>query len=722
MTLEAFQWHAGHLVAWYYHGLELLAIVVAVIILLSSLDDLFIDAWFWVREVYRRFTVKRVYTPLTVEQLKARAEQPIAIMVPAWLEYDVIAAMIENMVSVLDYRSYMVFVGTYQNDAQTINEVERMRRRYKQLRRVEVPHDGPTCKADCLNWVIQAIFKHERDHNMEFAGVVLHDSEDVLHPLELRFYNYLLPRKDMIQLPVASLERNWFELVAGTYMDEFAEWHGKDLVVRESLAGTVPSAGVGTCFSRRALLALAAETGNQPFNTESLTEDYDVGARLGRMGMQSIFARFPVQFSMRRKSWFGFGPEREFTLTMPLCVREFFPDTFRTAYRQRARWALGIGLQGWKQTGWTGGPANRYLLARDRKGIVTAFVGILAYALIVQFLLFAVADQFGWMPELIASPLSKYPWLGTLLWFNAIALVLRVVQRVYFVTQLYGWEHGVLSVPRMIVGNFINFMAVSRAWKMFLTHLISGKRLAWDKTMHDFPSEDGFTGRRHRLGELLVMWQAIGQENLDAALQDPLARQAPLGRVLMSKGWLDEETLAEAIAFQADLERGALNLEQLRAHAGMLPLETVVRHRVLPHGEDAAGCAVLLVASPLQDAVLAEVAAQLQREVAQRIVREGEIAMGLRQLRGMHVVPAVTAEPRVDTATPARGVPLLGDLLIERGHVLRAAFDAALREYSPHHDGRIGDYMVNRGVISPDALDNVIKEQHRMGGALAAAV
>ena len=132
-----------------------------------------------------------------------------------------------------------------------------MRRRYKQLRRVEVPHDGPTCKADCLNWVIQAIFLHEQQAGIEFAGVILHDSEDVLHPLELKFFNYLLPRKDMIQLPVASLEREWYELVAGVYMDEFAEWHAKDLVVRESVTGTVPSAGVGTCFSRRALLALA---------------------------------------------------------------------------------------------------------------------------------------------------------------------------------------------------------------------------------------------------------------------------------------------------------------------------------------------------------------------------------------------------------------------------------------------------------------------------------
>jgi adsorption protein B len=147
--------------AQYYRVLEYIAAATAVIILISSLDDLFIDAWYWTREIYRKLTVKRDvnYKPLTAEVLREQPQKPLAIMVPAWLEYDVIAQMIENMVSVLDYRSYVVFVGTYINDKETIHEVERMRRRYRQLKRVEVPHAGPTCKADCLNWLIQAIFK-----------------------------------------------------------------------------------------------------------------------------------------------------------------------------------------------------------------------------------------------------------------------------------------------------------------------------------------------------------------------------------------------------------------------------------------------------------------------------------------------------------------------------------------------------------------------------------
>ncbi|EFF76459.1 glycosyl transferase family protein [Achromobacter piechaudii] len=539
-----------YFIADYYRGLEVVTAIVGVIILLSSLDDLFIDGWFWLRELRRSLTIKRRYAALTAEQLRAKPEQPLAIMVPAWLEYDVISSMLETMVSTLEYKDYMIFAGTYQNDQRTIDEVERMRRRYRKLIRVEVPHDGPTCKADCLNWIVQAIFAQNAKQPVPFAGVILHDSEDVLHPLELKYYNYLLPRIDFIQLPVTSLERHWHELVAGTYMDEFAEWHTKDLVVRESLSKMVPSAGVGTCFSRRALEQLAEETNNQPFNTDTLTEDYDIGARLAQRGMKQIFGKFEVEYVTRRRAWFGLGREKVSTVRMPLGVREYFPNTFRTAYRQKARWTLGIGLQGWQQVGWTGSLANRYLLFRDRKGLVTSFVAILAYVLLANFFVFFLADKFGWWKVYYPSYFRPGGWLVTLMWLNAIALLLRVVQRAYFVGRMYGWEHAVLSIPRMIVGNFINAMAAARAWRLFIAHLVTGKRLAWDKTMHDFPSTDQLSQQRQRLGELLLSWQAIDQDTLARALEIQAREKKPLGQILTEQGWLDEGTLNEAIDFQ----------------------------------------------------------------------------------------------------------------------------------------------------------------------------
>lgn len=690
----------------YYAALEAVAAAVAVLILISSLDDLFIDIWYWVRESWRTLTVKkrREYRPLTQQDLLQRPEQPLAIMVPAWAEYDVIAQMVENMIDVLDYREYIVFVGTYPNDAETIAEVERMRRRYKRLRRVEVPHAGPTSKADCLNWLILSIFDYEKRHDIEFAGVILHDSEDVLHPMELRFFNYLLPRKDMIQLPVTSLDREWYELIAGVYMDEFAEWHAKDLVVRESVSGMVPSAGVGTCFSRKALLALSAATNNQPFNTDSLTEDYDVGARLAAMGMHSIFARFPVQFRVRRPSWFGWGPVRESTQSMALCVREYFPDNFRASYRQKARWVLGIGLQSWETLGWRGSLATKYLLARDRKGIVTSFVSIIAYIIFLQLLLFWVLKMTGLWQTQFPTIFQAGTWQMNIALITTAALASRVVQRFYFVNKLYGWEHALMSIPRMVVGNMINFMATARAWRMFLLYLLFGKRMVWDKTMHDFPSASQLVQTRKRLGELLTTWQAVEPERLEEALQQQQGgRQQPLGRILVSQGWLDDETLAEAIAFQGDLARAVIDVDYLQAGVFPLSVEACVQWRLLPLPRSTADTLSVAVANPLSEAEQAQLLHDVHASaVEQSIARESEINAGLRLISGETY--------RIDA------VPLLGDLLVEMRLIARDQFERVLDEYKPQRDGRIGDYLVKHGVATEAAIAEAVREQHRRSG------
>jgi adsorption protein B len=689
--MEAFSWADG--LAAYHRQLEWATAVVAIIVLLSSIDDLFIDAWFWVRAVWRRLRVQPRYKPLTAEQLRARPEQPIAIMVPAWQEYDVIASMIENMVATLEYRNFMVFVGTYPNDSRTIDEVERMRRRYKQLVRVEVPHDGPTCKADCLNWIIQAILATSQKRDIEFAGVVLHDSEDVLHPLELKYYNYLLPRIDFVQLPVTSLERGWFEWIAGVYMDEFAEWHAKDLVVRESMSGMVPSAGVGTCFSWKAMQALARETNNQPFNTDTLTEDYDVGARLARMGMKQIFGKFPVEYEVQRQHWFGLAGAKKLTLTMPLGVREFFPNTFRTAYRQKARWTLGIGLQGWQQVGWAGSLGVKYLLFRDRKGLVTSFVSIAAYLIFANYMLLWLLSATGWWSAYLPPILPLDGWLGVVIGLNAVALLLRAGQRAYFVGRIYGWEHALLSIPRMVVGNVVNAAAAARAWRLFLMNKLWGQPLVWDKTMHDFPSADQLSLQRHRLGDLLMKWQAIETPQLDEALAlQSQGKGVPLGRILVHKGWLDEETLAEALAYQADLPRIDLALVGWKPGAGDFHVDQSIRLRALPVGDEPAGSVHLAVAAPLSREALAQLQALGYATVKQSIARESDIAQGLRLLRGV-----------ADQGALVRA-PLLGDVLVEHGLIAREDFEQALAGYRSDTDGLIGEYLVSCGVLSRDAL------------------
>lgn len=169
----------------YLYAINIVAIVTAIVILVSTLDDLTLDACYWWFELGRILRREKAQT-VDIGMLRALEERHLALMVPAWKEYDVIAKMIENTLATLEYERYVIFVGTYRNDAETTSEVERMVRRYPgRVTRATVRNDGPTCKADCLNWIIEAILRYEEVHHIRFAGVVMHDCEDVIHPVEL---------------------------------------------------------------------------------------------------------------------------------------------------------------------------------------------------------------------------------------------------------------------------------------------------------------------------------------------------------------------------------------------------------------------------------------------------------------------------------------------------------------------------------------------------------
>jgi len=682
------------LLANYVRGLEWATLVCSIIILLSSLDDAFIDAYYWVRKAYRFvYLHARRHKPLPISALVAKPEQPIAIMVPAWREDAVIGQMIENTVATLEYSNFRIFCGTYPNDPATGEIVDRMARRYRQVVHVRVPHDGPTCKADCLNWIIQAIFLTEETQGITFAGVVLHDSEDVIHPLELKLFNYLLPRKDLIQLPVLSLDRPLRQLVGGTYLDDFAEWHSKDLVVRESLLGEVPSAGVGTCFSHRAMRALSQETANQPFNTESLTEDYDFSYRLAKLGMRQVFVRFPVGYTVTRRSLLT-GREREIEMESVVAVREYFPDTFRAAYRQRARWILGIVFQGWLEMAWRGNWRTRYILLRDRKGVITSVVTIVAYLLVLNFLA-AFTVQWWTGSVLFASLIASHDWMQEIMAINFVMLCNRIGQRFYFVSSVYGVAQGLMSLPRMVVNNLINFFATMRAWRLFVSHVILGQRIAWDKTDHAFPSTDQLRETRRKLGDLLIAWKAVDARQIEDAIARQTGSGDLLGNILLGEGWVSEDTLADALAYQNGLERADLDRDALAAHRDALPLPLAVRHQVLPAGTDG-GTLRVLAAGALPPDALAEIAAHWNGPVVVRVATRSEIAEGLRRLVG-----GTSADER------PRG-PLLGESLVDAGILRRQDITEALRDYTPGPGRRFGDHLVAKGLITRTQLEDAL--------------
>ncbi|CAM2195894.1 bacteriophage N4 adsorption protein B [Paraburkholderia kururiensis] len=621
----------------YLYGLDAVALVTAVVIFISTMDDLFLDAFYWAFEI-RRMLRGEKESSVDVEALRAMDESWLAIMVPAWKEYEVIARMIENTLATMEYKRYVIFAGTYHNDSETSSEVARMVRRYPgRVVQAAVFNDGPTCKADCLNWIVAAILRYEKAHGIRFEGVVMHDCEDVIHPVELKYFNHAIRDTDFVQLPVLSLPRKWNEFVAGTYMDDFSETHQKDVWARQRLTGTVPGAGVASCYSRRAIEAVMAERNGRPFNTSSLTEDYDFSFRLKALGMKEAFARFPLSEAANDGGRHHMGGRRNL-----LATREYFPDTLRTAYRQRARWMLGIAFQGWQQLGWKGGWRERYMFFRDRKGMVTSIVSIVAFIVLINYLLVIGLRAAGFAPPENSVRNVLGASLDPLLAFNCVMLAIRLAERYYFVSRLNGPLQGLLSLPRILVNNIINFLAACRAWRIFIGHLLTGRPIAWDKTNHTFLSDEALGKRRRKLGEILVNWGVLNELRLDDILKNQAARGKRLGELLVDIGIVNAESLADALAEQAGLPRVSLANVVAGPFAATLPLAIQTAYRVIPFSTAEDGKLNVAVASPLDEDAQEAVRSAAGAAVAYFIASDVEISAEL----GRHersVLPERTA-------------------------------------------------------------------------------
>jgi adsorption protein B len=496
----------------------------------SSLDELFIDLVYFLRVLAAKGRYRPEYTEAF---LSSHPEKPIAILVPAWQESDVIRRMVKNAVRAYRYNSYEIFVGTYPNDLNTQREVDQVVGLFPHVHKVVVGNPGPTCKADCLNGIYSAILEFEHRCDVRFEVFVQHDSEDMVHPLELKVFNLLIPESDMVQLPVYSGNVPWNFWTGGHYIGEFCEQHVKLMPVRDLLTGSVPGAGVGCGFSRRALEAMALCSDGLPFNTDSLTEDYDLALRLSLNGFKTRFvAPVAVCSETERAGSRLIQKHRRETI----CTRGLFPPDQKTAVKQKSRWILGICLQSWETMGWHGGFWQRYMLFRDRKGMVTSLTGFLGYGWSAWTLL--EHPRIPSFTELICAPLMVLAgW--------------RLLVRAACVYSRNGWREAFLSLPRTVFGNWINFNATRRALGKWLDWKMHGKALTWEKTAHEFPEAREIDLVRPKLGDVLMGQQRLRLDQLKTALDHQQHDPRPIGEILVELGFVEDHHVHQALSAQA---------------------------------------------------------------------------------------------------------------------------------------------------------------------------
>lgn len=700
--------------AYVLFGLKYVAIALALLMFLLGLDDLFIDLVYWSRKLIRRWRVYEKFERADEQRLYTIAEKPLAIMVPAWNEVGVVGEMARLAASTIDYENYQIFVGTYPNDADTQADVDAVCQHYPNVHKVVCARPGPTSKADCLNNIIDAILRFESEAKIQFAGFILHDAEDVISPMELRLFNYLLPNKDLIQIPVYPYAPEWHGFTAGHYVDEFAENHGKDVIVREALTGQVPSAGVGTCFSRKAISALLEDGDGIAFDVQSLTEDYDIGFRLKQKGMKCIFARYSISDpKLALEQPWAFGMNREFSQV--ICVREHFPRDLQHAIRQKSRWIVGIVFQGTKNLGWSRKGLLNYFLWRDRRGLIAymlSFLVNLLFAILITMWLITVIAPESWR---YPSILSDSAILPVLLWLNGFMLLNRLFQRGWFVTRYYGLAEGLLSAPRMMWSNFVNFFANLRALRQVMA-MGDSRRVAWDKTTHEFPALT--KAQRVPLGHRLVEKGLLTEEQLEAAITSPVRRR--LGRELLLREYIDSTQLVQELAEQLELEWAPLNpfkIDQRLIDA--VPRRVASHYGVLPVAEEG-DTLVLASEGPVSQVSLGAISRQLKRPVRSRLAPQGRVTLGIRywyasprQNADMRHMLEVLERHQDDEALlerVSRHQVLLGNLLQVRGMVPPTLFNQAMIDFDAEKMS-LGEHLISRGMITQEVLEQALADQ-----------
>ncbi len=539
--------------------LLLIGLIIVVLYLLMGIDDFVWD----IAGLFRRRSYKEQL--LDLHKLDSTPPKLLAIAIAAWHEDNVLGDVIDNVLaSVLYPKSmYHIFLGVYPNDPATISVAESLAVRYPNVHVVINDMPGPTSKAQNINYIYRSIRRFEEEHGWRFASLSIHDSEDVVHPYEFKVTNYLLDTHKAIQFPVFPLMpmprfSNFFRnITASTYADEFAENHFTTMVGRYSSGAFVPSAGTGFVLSHE-VLDLFGDADILP--QDSLTEDYRVSLTLYEKGVQLYYVleQIPRVGNDNRLHW-------DFIAT-----RSMFPNTFKTAVRQKSRWILGITMQSFRFReifASNGLPVSaRYTLYKDSKAKIANLLAMLGYPLLVYFIV-----------SLFVPLLPIYP-IFSLSWWLSVFVTFMMLERQAFriaaIYRVYGLRSvffGCLLPPlmplRLIWGNIINLAATLRAYRQYNASRRGGakrqtrkekqtapaessapKKLAWSKTDHQFLGKQALQRYQRNLGDILLEKGYLSIRELSSALLRAALSRQKIGVYLREHGLLSEEQLLDALS------------------------------------------------------------------------------------------------------------------------------------------------------------------------------
>jgi adsorption protein B len=382
---------------------------------------------------------------------------------------------------------------------------------------------------------------------------------------------------------------------------------------------------------------------------------------------------------------------------------------------------VGIVFQGIQIHKWSSDWKLNYFLWRDRKGVLAHFLSFIATLIVLHVVVIAAYSALFPDGYRFMSIFKDDKWSTLLIQINLLFFLNRAIQRMIFVRRYYGVFQALVSPIRLIWGNLINFLANLRAIRQVIEQGGNPKRVAWDKTEHVYPTvSERAPGLS--VGQILIKNTQLTQAQLEKSLVQRMADEK-LGQTLLRLEFVTKYELGQALAEQAGVSFEHIDPFSIPPSTVELVTENIaLKYRILPLHLDGEN---LVVASENKQSpvAIASIERQLGRPIIYQICQAGAVTLGLRfhyqQIASCNPHPFMdTLEGQLSIEQKERILDRyfnqqiqIGDALQQVGLIEPSVFNQVMFEFEPNGNQMLGSFMVERGVISQDVLEQVLSLQ-----------
>jgi type IV pilus assembly protein PilB len=181
-------------------------------------------------------------------------------------------------------------------------------------------------------------------------------------------------------------------------------------------------------------------------------------------------------------------------------------------------------------------------------------------------------------------------------------------------------------------------------------------------------------GKRRKLGEILLQWGLVNEQQLEEAKQISEGSRKRVGEALVDLGYLSQNAVAKALAYQFDME--FVDLDQPNAidksQLSLIPRDMIKRYTVLPLGQEGNKLKIL-AHDPMDLELIDDLRFRLGKDIELALAAKDKIA---------NYIDTVLSEVResIDQVTKDLSVDTSVDVSVDRGQSVDVEMEGATAE------------------------------------------